>query len=107
MAKGVNYCDFANADKLASQIANNFTDWESRRVGWKRVVKEVRDYIFATDTRTTTAGRLPWKNSVHNPKLCQIRDNLSANYDAAIFSNPDYIPWEGDDQSSNTKDKRN
>lgn len=37
---------------------------------------ELRNYIFATDTTTTSVGALPWKNSTTLPKLCQIRDNL-------------------------------
>src|SRR5690606_40088941 len=55
---------------------------------------ELRNYIFATDTQTTTAGSLPWKNSVHIPKLCQIRDNLQANYMATLFPNDRAIRWE-------------
>lgn len=109
MSMGIDLCydEWANADKLASSIATRFVDWESRRSGWKQIVKELRDYIFATDTRTTSSGSLPWKNSVHIPKLCQIRDNLYANYIAALYPNDKAIAWEGDDESSQTKEKRN
>jgi len=57
--------------------------------------KELRDYIFATDTSTTTAGALPWKNTVTVPKLTQIRDNLHSNYLAALFPNDRWMSWEG------------
>src|SRR5690606_720990 len=63
-------------------------------------------YISATSTRTTSASKLPWKNSVHIPKLCQIRDNLNTNYMAALFPNDRAISWEGDDETSQTKEKR-
>lgn len=108
MARGLSLCfdEWANADALASAIATRFVDWESRRAGWKRVVKEVRDYVFATDTQTTTSGQLPWKNTVHIPKLCQVRDNLYANYIAALYPNDRAITWEGDDETSQTKEKR-
>ncbi len=106
MPKGVQYCDFANQEAMAAQIANNFTHWDSARVSWKEIVKEVREYIFATDTRSTSAGRLGWKNSTHVPKTCQLREILYTNLMAAVFPNTDSISWEGDDQSSQTKEKR-
>ena len=106
MHSTIDFCEWADADKLANNIALRFVEWESARTGWKKVVKELRDYIFATDTRTTTSGSLPWKNSVHIPKLCQIRDNLYANYIAALYPNDQAITWEGDDETSQTKEKR-
>ena len=106
MAKSIDFCEWAEADVLASQIVNRFNDWESRRQGWKNIIDELKKYIFATDTRTTSMGQLPWKNSVHIPKLCQIRDNLYANYMAALYPNDKAITWEGDDESSQTKQKR-
>lgn len=107
MAKALTFDDWAETDDLARQISVRFTDWESRRSGWKQIIGELRNYVFATDTRTTTSGNLPWKNSVHIPKLCQIRDNLYANYMAALYPNDQAIAWEGDDESSQTKEKRN
>lgn len=103
----ITFCEWADGDKLANNIATMFTEWESRRTPWKAVVQELRNYIFATDTRTTTSGSLPWKNTVHIPKLCQIRDNLYANYIAALYPNDRAITWEGDDETSQTKEKRN
>lgn len=55
---------------------------------------EVRNYVFATDTRTTTNSTLPWKNSTTTPKLCQIRDNLHSNYISSLFPNDDWLLWE-------------
>ena len=51
--------------------------------------------MFATDTATTTNSSLPWKNKTTLPKLCQIRDNLHANYNSALFPNDDWMKWEG------------
>ena len=93
-------------EALASQIVNKYTEWESYRSQWMDEKKEIRDYVFATDTRGTTNDSLPWKNSVHIPKLCQIRDNLNANYMGALFPNDRPIAWEGEDRESATKEKR-
>ncbi|AUR96941.1 head-to-tail joining protein [Vibrio phage 1.253.O._10N.286.45.B12] len=57
--------------------------------------KEMRDYIFATDTSTTSNGALPWKNTTTLPKLCQIRDNLHSNYLSALFPNDSWLRWQG------------
>lgn len=93
-------------DNLARQIAQTFQEWEIYRNHWLRGKTEIMRYIFATDTSTTTNAILPWKNSTHMPKLCQIRDNLNANYMAALFPNDKPIEWEGDDQDSDSKATR-
>lgn len=98
--KSISFEDFFNPDLLASDIANKYWFWESQRASWLSLTKETRDYIFATDTRTTTAGSLGWKNSTHLPKLCQIRDNLHANYMAAVFPNDRAISFEADSKES-------
>jgi hypothetical protein len=98
--------DILNPDELARHISNKFVEWESQRNQWLEDKAEIREYIFATDTSGTSNAALPWKNSVHIPKLCQIRDNLNANYMAALFPNDRPIKWEGDDESSEAKTKR-
>jgi hypothetical protein len=98
--------DILNPDHLARHISNKFVEWESMRNKWLEQKSEIREYIFATDTSGTSNEALPWKNSVHIPKLCQIRDNLNANYMAALFPNDRPIKWEGDDESSEAKTKR-
>lgn len=67
--------------------------------------KELRNYIFATDTTTTTNSTLPWKNSTTIPKLCQIRDNLHSNYKSALFPNDEWLKWEGGTQNDSIKAK--
>ena len=102
----VNIKDFIEMDGLAVQIANLYTQWNQARTGWLQEKKELRNYIFQTSTKDTTNSKLPWKNSTTTPKICQIRDNLHANYMAALFPNENWLTWEGDDASSETKEKR-
>ena len=84
-------------DLLATGIANRWTELAKYREKWLEEKKELRNYLFATDTSTTTNQKLPWSNSTTTPKLTQIYDNLKANYSAALFpnSNPDR-DWETD-----------
>jgi hypothetical protein len=93
-------------ENLATTIANKFQEWTNYRTNWLDKTKEVREYIFATDTQNTTNGSLPWKNKTHIPKLCQIRDNLHANYMAALFPNEFGLQWDGDTENDEEKQKR-
>lgn len=106
MAATLDICDFMEAETLATHIANKYQTLESMRSKWLMDKKEIQQYIFATDTTTTTNASLPWKNKVHIPKLCQIRDNLHANYMAALRPNDNAIIWEGDDTNSEVHEKR-
>ena len=94
-------------DPLAEFIANQFNQWNLLRAQWLEEKRELRNYLFATDTRKTTNAQLPWKNSTTTPKLCQIRDNLHANYMSALFPNEEWIAWDAADQKDATKAKRN
>ena len=106
MPRTVDLDGIVRPEHLATQIVNKYVEWETARAQWMDEKQEIRDYLFATDTRGTTNDTLPWKNSVHVPKLCQIRDNLNANYMGALFPNDRPIAWEGEDRSSNTQKKR-
>jgi len=93
-------------EALATHISNQFNTWNMMRSGWIEEKKELRNYVFATDTTKTTNAQLPWKNSTTIPKICQIRDNLHANYMAALFPNDEWLVWEGDDEDSEAAEKR-
>lgn len=83
------------ADDIARDIGMNWHNWNSQRHGKIQEWKELRNYLFATDTSTTSNSALPWKNKTTLPKLCQIRDNLHSNYISALFPNDDWLKWEG------------
>jgi len=81
-------------DNLAKYIANTWHTYNSQRDVQINLWKELRNYVFATDTSTTSNKSLPWKNSTTLPKLCQIRDNLHSNYISALFPNDQWLKWE-------------
>jgi len=97
---------FRAKNSLAESIGEQFRSFYDQRRGWVTEKKELRNYIFATDTTSTTNATLPWRNKTTLPKLCQIRDNLHANYMAAIFPNDNWIKWEGYNEDAATEDKR-
>lgn len=92
-------------DNIATELVNIYLDWESRRQNWLVEKAEIQKYIWATDTTKTTNAQLPWKNKTTLPKLCQIRDNLYANYMAALFPKRKWLTWESDSQEGQKKKK--
>jgi hypothetical protein len=92
-------------DQLARQIGYKYVEWDQYRRPWLVEKQEIRNYLFATDTRKTTNSKLPWKNSTTIPKLTQIRDNLHANYMSALFPNSNWLHWEGSELDDETKQK--
>ncbi len=95
---------FAQEDR-AAQIVNQWDTYNQQRRGKIEEWKELRNYVFATDTTTTTNSTLPWKNSTTLPKLCQIRDNLHSNYISALFPNDNWLRWEGYSLDDQIKEK--
>jgi hypothetical protein len=91
--KVLNVEDVKQPDILAKVIAERYDTWKRGRDQKEAEWVELRNYIFATDTTTTTNASLPWKNKTTRPKLCQIRDNLHANYMAALFPNDSWFNW--------------
>jgi hypothetical protein len=98
--------DFLRPDQLACRISEYFLDWDGFRTEKVREWEEIQRYIFATDTTKTSNAKLPWSNKTTIPKLCQIRDNLHANYLAAMFPRRKWLTWEGASQDAESVDKK-
>ena len=94
-----------HSDSIGSKIGFLWNTWNTARQTKISEWKELRNYLFATDTSTTSNSALPWKNKTTVPKLCQIRDNLHSNYISALFPNDHWFAWEGysDDDATSAK----
>lgn len=106
MKKTLDIEHLVNPEDTAREIALKWIEWDKLRSEWKEEKKELRNYVFATDTRTTSNRTLPWFNSTTTPKLTQIYDNLKANYSAALFPNANWQRWEGEDKDAVTEAKK-
>ena len=93
-------------DELATAISRMWVKWNTMRQPTIQAWDEIRRYIFATDTTSTSNSALPWKNKTTVPKITQIRDNLHANYMAALFPKRKWLHWFGEDRESATVEKR-
>lgn len=94
------------ADQMAVAISNQFVEWDGLRSSKKADWDEIRRYVFATDTTKTSNAQNPWSNKTTIPKLCQIRDNLLANYISTLFPKKRWLDWEGDDKADESKKKK-
>jgi len=98
--------DVIQPDLLATKITDKWLTWDTMRQQKKNSWEEVRRYVYQTDTTQTSNSTLPWKNKTTYPKLCQIRDNLFANYTATLFPKRKWLEWIADNQDSNSVAKR-
>lgn len=95
-----------SADLLATRLTEKWIEWDALRNVWKVDKEEIRRYVYATDTSSTSNVTNPWKNRTTIPKLCQIRDNLYANYTATLFPKRKWLAWDAYDADSNQIAKR-
>jgi hypothetical protein len=91
-------------DDLSDFVVNKYHTYRVSRRHWVEDAKELRNYIFQTDTSQTSNRTLPWKNTTSIPKICQLRDNLHANYMAALFPNDNWFKWEAATQDAATRE---
>lgn len=105
VGKTLDIDDVITRDQLGCKIAEQWLTWTMLRQPWVDQKREIRQYIYATDTTTTSNSQLPWSNKTTVPKLTQIRDNLYANYIATMFPKRRWLTWEGADQSDETSAK--
>ena len=50
------------SDSLARNVSYLWDTWHQQRLEKIKQWSELRNYIFATDTTTTSNSLLPWKN---------------------------------------------
>lgn len=91
-------------DDKAAWVVDKYVSFRNDQIGWLNQSKELRNYIFQTSTQDTNNKTLPWKNSTSVPKLTQLRDNLHANYFAALFPNERWFKWEADTNDGDSRE---
>lgn len=92
-------------DTEGQWVANLWDTYNKQRAPIMSQWLELDNYLFATDTSTTSNRTLPWKNSTTLPKLTQIRDNLHSNYISALFPNDKWLTWKGYTKKDSSRKK--
>ncbi len=93
--------------QLAIEVSTIWSTQKNARLAWEQEMLEIRNFVYATDTRSTQVGALPFKNSTTVPKLAQIATNLLANYSSHLFSNPKWAQFQAADSDEATKEQKN
>jgi hypothetical protein len=94
-------------DLLAAHIVTFWVAWESARNLAMDRWDETYKYTFATSTTDTTNETVTnWSNRTHRPKIANLFDTLTINYDASLFPNDDWLRWRGADEEATDKFKR-
>ena len=106
MTKVLELDNVIQPDMMPVKITEKWIDWNSMRQSKLNQWEEIERYVYATDTNATTNSTLPWKNKTTIPKLCQIMDNLIANYMATMFPQRMNMIWEANEKDSNSVRKR-
>jgi hypothetical protein len=92
-------------EPAAGWISSLWNTYNNQRSGKMADWNELKKYLFATDTSTTSNSSLPWKNSTTLPKLTQIRDNLHSNYLSSLFPNDKWLSWQAYTKDAAKKEK--
>ncbi len=106
----LNSVDFENLlgskEQMASEISDLWVSWRSASSQHRDSVAEVLQYLYATDTKTTSNNANGHLHSTNIPKITQISDNLKANYASGLLPKPKFFMLEGEDTAAVTKETR-
>jgi hypothetical protein len=91
---------------MANEISILWDTFKTARSSWEAEMIEIRNYKYATSTRTTELNQVGFKNSTTVPKLSQIAMNLQANYNAHLFSNPNWAQFEAFNEDASAKSSK-
>lgn len=92
-----------NSDWMSDYIANLWCNWTTSQEWYDRIQEtlEVRQFVYSTDTTTTSNRTNPWSHKTARPKICQIADTLKAQYVAALLPHDDVIQFQANTEDAN------
>lgn len=88
--------DFKNRPALARVVSEEWQQKNDARVQLHSHWDDIRRYVYANDTRFTTAASTPWKNQSTRNKLARIRDMLVTTYVRNLIPTEDFFRWQRD-----------
>lgn len=91
---------------LIDELTLTFTSMEGARTSHDREVRELKDFIDATDTRGTTNSKLPFKNSTTINKLAHLYMTATTTFMEHMIPNSNWIDFVGRDADSVNAEKR-
>ena len=98
---------FGDQPTLGREVNRLWVEWGSARNTILDRWSELERYVFATSTKDTTNETVTdWSNTTHRPKMANLYDTLTINYDMTLFPNDDWLKWHGGDAAAVSKQQR-
>ncbi|AUR81825.1 coil containing protein [Vibrio phage 1.015.O._10N.222.51.E5] len=94
-------------DKFTDELLVDYNTMLTARNGWEEECRELKEFLDATDTSTTSSSDNEFANTVTIPKLGQIRTNLITNYLGHLFPNREWAQWVGGNTKEETVEFKN
>jgi hypothetical protein len=103
----INQAILGPANTIAHHVNLMWVQWNTARSGIMKDWEDIQKYVYATSTKDTANETVTeWSNTTHRPKLANLYDTLTINYDAALFPNDNWLFWKGYDRGAASKEKR-
>jgi len=111
MSQGGNAIDlnvvFGDQSTLGREVNRLWVQWGTARNSIMDLWSEIERYVHATSTKDTTNETVTdWSNTTHRPKMANLYDTLTINYDMTLFPNDDWLEWCGSDINAVSKEQR-
>lgn len=98
--------DISKPNQVAQAVVAFHEASEQKKLSLVQRWNEVRNYIYATDTSSTTAQEgSPWKNRTTRPKLTWIHDKLLTEYVRNLLPSDNFFRWQAHPRSGSDKAK--
>ncbi len=83
----------ATDENIIHELSADYERMKTARSKWEAEREETMTFIAATDTKTTTNSKLPFKNSTTINKLSQLRNNLVTAYMEHLIPNSNWVQY--------------
>jgi hypothetical protein len=98
---------FGDRPTLGREVSRMWDQWNSAKDSILTRWNELERYVNATSTKDTTNETVTdWSNTTHRPKMANLYDTLTINYDMTLFPNNDWLKWYGADVDAASKQRR-
>ena len=91
---------------LIDSVVADYDRMKTARSKWEAERKELMDFLAATDTRTTTNSKLPFKNSTTLNKIAQLKQNMITSIMEHLIPNTSWVQWVATSEEDDAKEKR-
>lgn len=98
--------DLASSEDMAAQVSGFWDVHQTQRLNQVYQWDELRQYIYATDTDSSSGVNNDWKNRTVRPKLTWIYDKMLTSYIQKLMPNDQFFRWKSSGKDENKETAR-